>query len=340
MSTQLTVATGSTMLPLAESTEPICLQDSGQNLSFCPSLLSPIKSVPVTPTGSLDLWTGADILTGFSPLKPEKVLDVYQLPSSEVTPSLHAVSISGPPAKIARIAQKSLINDSTKQDVTPVVPRLKLKRSVPNVICSTASVISNVPLSPRSRLKAWSRRTQASAKNGLGLESQETDLPPQHGKLTSNNAKPRFGQLLLSLQVVNGQEYEEQLKINPEVRNHVEGMKKIVFRLNFLLRSERWSGKLCQNQEDFDRTFSFLERWVVEIDSPGLTQKFNGVFGVDAGTQTMVTNVNGEKKGLILIGQSDSGKTFLADCKKVSELCPNVIIIESILFNFQLKIIY
>ena len=322
--TPLKTVTGFITSQPTETIEPISLPDLVQSWNFSP--LSPLHtpSAPDTPTASQDPWMVDDILTGSSPLKRALPLAETLVPSSRDIRSWLAGSTLEPPAKIVKIAPKSAVVDLTKCAVIPVAPRSSSSQSHPRSTCSIASSISRGPLSPRSRLRAWSRRIQTTnlTKHGSEPACQEMVAPPQSTKMTSNNAKSHFGALLLSLGVVNGQEYEDQLKENQQLReleralqpNHVEGAKKILFRQNYLLRSKKCEQRFgIIKQNTIGHSPSLRGGWLRLLDQ---VSRRNGIGRLELmlALKHWMTNVNGKRKGLILIGKSDSGKTFLADC--------------------------
>ena len=121
---------------------------------------------------------------------------------------------------------------------------------------------------------------------------------------------------------MNSQQYEEHLRKSEELRqlermvqpNQVEGMKKLIFRQNFLQRSGIYEEKfLMLGDLSVVDLPSLRGGWLRLLDH--LAQRNNLTReGLMVSLRKWLSNVNGKCKGLILIGRSDSGKTFLGDC--------------------------
>ena len=283
---------------------------------------SPTPSVPRMPTGNPVQWTDENILIGLCPSRQGNNWDDYPVPLPSPTPSWLDVNISDVLERSAEIAEKLVLNDSTETSVHCVEPVSEIKPLPARDTCSTVSGISKGRLSPRSRLKMWNSTATKNLESSSGLAFQETEALPQSSKMTHKNAKVTFGQLLTNLGIVNSQEYEMHLRESKELRElekmlqpaHVEGMKKIVFRQNYLLRSETYAvkfRKIAMNASG--QSVSLKGGWLRFLDK---IASRNGMSrdGLMLALRRWVRNENGKRKGLILIGRSDSGKTFLADC--------------------------
>ena len=117
-----------------------------------------------------------------------------------------------------------------------VAPESSSNQSAVNDTCSTSSSTLKRPLSPRSRLQQFALR-RGMDQNGLASASLEAErpAPTKIRKATVKFSKQRFVDLLTSLEVVNGQQYEVCLVENSELRslercmqpNQIEPTKKL-----------------------------------------------------------------------------------------------------------------
>ena len=311
-----------TLSPMAVTppmSSPELEPDCSLPLSF--QLLTP--PVMVTPEVSLDHFTDANIPIGSLESKLEAPWEELFMPLQKVIPSCSDGSISEGEVSIASIVERLPTDDLPKSNATAVKPPSK---SNPSPVVNTCSTSSNIcrerPLSPRSRMRQWATR-QPSINRGLELACPETVVPHQKGsKLTATMAKTRYSALLMELGCVNSQQYEQFLRKNEELRNlerlvqpnQIESTKKLLFRQNFLMRSQVYAEKFKDLSDNSVYVSPSLRGgWLSFLDKLATR---NGL----SREQLMVSlrrwleNSNGKKKGLILIGKSDSGKTFLADC--------------------------
>ena len=293
--------------------------DTSLHLSF-PSRIQPVMVTPeVSPVHSMV----GNTRIGLWESKQDVPWDEYFTPSPKATLFFSDVSISGGEESLASIAERSAIADLQSLDALHADPPSKSKVLAAENISSTCSnTCKERPLSPRSRMRSWAMRRPL-INCGSELESPETVPLPQKGsKLTATMAKSRYSALLMELGVVNSQQYEDCLRKNAELRNlerlvqpnQIESTKKLLFRQNFLMRSQVYSEKF-KNLSDNSVYISPSLRggWLSFLDKlatrNGLTREHLMV-----SLRRWLENSNGKKKGLILIGKSDSGKTFLADC--------------------------
>ena len=319
----MVTSTGFITLSPMDLTPPICSPglEPGWNLPLLSPL--PIPSVLVTPMVSPVPSMEENIHTGLLPLKLGPLLDANVQQSPSLTQFFLDGSIFADEDSIVSIAEKSLTKDLTSCDVIPVVPQLKSNPLVQSDTCLTSSSTCNErPLSPRSRMRQWAMKHPLKQ---VGLESEcpETVAVPQKGsKMSPSMAKNRYSALLMELKVVNSQQYEEHLRRNDELRqlervvqpNQIESLKKLIFRQNFLQRSAIYEQKFQMlGDSSVPNLPSLRGGWLSLLDH--LANR-NGISRelLIVSLQKWLSNVNGKKKGLILIGRSDSGKTFLADC--------------------------
>ena len=190
----------------------------------------------------------------------------------------------------------------------------KLQPLPPANTCSTSLITLKEPSSPRTALKKMSRLRR----------QPPTSSPPKSkkSKLGHNSAKTEFLELVEELGIVNGQEYEQALVKSRRLRvleksiqsSTLEALKKIQFRQNFLLSRKGRS----------------LRSAIVLPTSPLLLKSLRGGWhkfldliapqnghshqSLKVALGRWLLNLEQKRKGLILIGASDSGKTFFGDC--------------------------
>ena len=311
-----------TLSPMAV-TPPMSSPDAEQDWNSPPLSLSPTHPVLVTPEVCPDPLMDVNIPIGSLLSALDQPWDVSSLRSTSPTLFFLEENISEVEVQPVSIAAKSVTDDLPSSSVAPVAPVLKSKPSLQRNTCSTySSTCKERPLSPRSRMQLWaSKRTLTNP----GLESvvQETEAAPQKGtKMSPMMAKTRYSGLLMEMKVVNSQQYEENLRESEELRqlerlvqpNQIESTKKLIFRQNYLLRSETYVKKFeALGDQSVIVSNSLKGGWLSFLDQ---IARRNGISRRDLMVclRRWLMNTNGKKKGLILIGKSDSGKTFFADC--------------------------
>ena len=178
---------------------------------------------------------------------------------------------------------------------------------------STSSHFSSEPTSPRTALRKMTK---------MRRPSPPKSPKKKRSKLGHQSAKTAFLELVEALQIVNIQQYEEHLVTSSELRklekaiqpSTLEQMKKIQFRQNFLMSR---SSVALTSRLTLPRSEKLLRGlkggWKTFVDavaaSNGLSRN-----SLLYNLGRWVLNLEQKKKGLILIGASDSGKTFFADC--------------------------
>ena len=178
---------------------------------------------------------------------------------------------------------------------------------------SISSHTSSEPTSPRTALRKMTN---------LRRQSSPKSPKKKRSKLGHQTAKTSFLDLVERLRIVNIQQYEEYLVTSSELRklekaiqpSTLEQMKKIQFRQNFLMSRSSValiSRLILPKSEKLLR--GLKGGWKTFIDavasSNGLSRN-----SLLYNLGRWVLNLEQKKKGLILIGASDSGKTFFADC--------------------------
>ena len=311
-----------TLSPMAV-TPPMCLPGLEQDSSLQQSFRLPTQPVMVTPEVSPVHSMVENTLIGSWESKLEPPWGECYIPSPRVTLSFSDANTLEEEDCPVSIAEKSQIENSQSSSV---IPARRPSRSKPLEVastCSTCSSTCNVrPLSPRSRMRSWALR-RPSTNLGSELACPETVPVPQKGsKLTATMAKGRYSALLMELGVVNSQQYEDCLRRNAELRNlerlvqpnQIESTKKLLFRQNFLMRSEIYSQKFKDLSDSCVYISPSLRGgWLSFLDKLATRNNMTREH-LMVSLRRWLENSNGKKKGLILIGKSDSGKTFLADC--------------------------
>ena len=310
-----------TLSPMAV-TPPMCLPDVELGLSSPVSSLSPIQHVLDTPEGSMGHSTGASTPIGSWLWKLDPLLDDNQ--ASNHTLYSSDVSISEAEEQPASIVERLLTDDLQKLGAIPAKPASKSRRSPPKNTCTTYSnTCKEQPLSPRSRMRLWATKHPLTNLPGSELDVPEmVQAPPKGPKLTATMAKTRYSALIMELGIVNSQQYEDHLRQNEELRalerlvqpNQLESTKKLLFRQNYLLRSETYARKFEELSDPTTIVSPHLRGgWLSFLDRIARQNNLSRET-LMVSLRHWLMNTNGKKKGLVLIGKSDSGKTFLADC--------------------------
>ena len=311
-----------TLSPMAVTppmSSPVAEHDSSLHLSF----QLPTPPAPATPEGYPDRSTEENTPTGSWQLKLGVPLEESFQPSTSPIPSFLEGSILGVAEFNALIAGKSQTEDSRSLSVPAVEPPLKSKQSPVKSTCSTSlSTFKERPLSPRSRMRLWASKRPLT-NPGLEPVVPVTVQAPQKGtKMSATMAKARYSALLMEMAIVNSQQYEERLRESEELRalermvqpNQIESTKKLIFRQNFLLRSQTYVAKFEELSDPTVTVSSSLRGgWLSFLDQIARRNAISREHLMVC-LRRWIMNSNGKKKGLILIGRSDSGKTFLADC--------------------------
>ena len=312
-----------TLSPMAV-TPPMSLPDVELGLSSPALYQSPTQHVLDTPEGSMGHSTGASTPIGSWLWKLDPLLDGNPALSSSHIQYLSDVNTSDREELHVSTVEKLPTDVLQKSDAIPVKPVSKLKPLHRKNICTTSSNICNEqPLSPRSRMRLWATKHPLTNPHGLELDVPETvQVPRKDPKLTATMAKTRYSGLIMELGIVNSQQYEDHLRRNEELRalerlvqpNQLESTKKLLFRQNYLLRSETYVRKFEELSDPSITVSPHLRGgWLSFLDRIARQNNLSRET-LMVSLRHWLMNSNGKKKGLILIGKSDSGKTFLADC--------------------------
>ena len=311
-----------TLSPMAV-TPPMYSQGVEPDLNSRVLSRSPIPHALGTPEVSMGHSTGGSTPIGSWLWKQDPLL------ADNLTLSLNRIlsssdeNISEVVEPVASIAEKLPIADWQRSDATVARRPSRLKASPAKNICTTSSSICRgQQLSPRSRMRLWATKHPLT-NPGSELAVPEMVPAPQKGpKLTATMAKTRYSALIMEIGIVNSQQYEDHLRRSEELRalerlvqpNQLESTKKLLFRQNYLLRSQTYVKKF---EELSDNTItvstSLRGGWLSFLDRIAKQNNISREV-LMVSLRKWLMNTNGKKKGLVLIGKSDSGKTFLADC--------------------------
>ena len=297
-----------------EATIDACMRPILDSLALGCSPLSNISTAQSTPEAKSPLMTDPSIPIICSPLQKESPIPAT---SPVNTLSIEQVLLDAFSAipNLPATAVNELFPPLPELSPVPSVPVISKSLPSPHQsTCATYSPISKEPISPRTALKRMSKLRRQSP----------TSSPPKkkNSRLGHNSAKTEFLALVEELKIVNGQEYEAALVKSHKLRtlektiqsSTLEALKKIQFRQNFLLSRKGKSLKsaivLPQSPMLLKSLRGGWHKFLDHIAPPnGLTRQ-----SLKCALGRWLLNKEQKRKGLILIGASDSGKTFFGDC--------------------------